>query len=101
MLPYGLRSAAALFDLTAKGLKHIYTKRAAAPTTLYYLDDIITIEGTKDRCQKSLDVILDTCQKCGFQVQANKTEGPARTITYLGIEIDTIKKQLGYQKKMS
>ena len=93
-LPYGLRSAAALFDLTAEGLKNIYVHNGAAPTSLYYLDDIITICPTKEDCQKSLNIILDTCTKCGFQVQAAKTVGPSQKITYLGIEIDSKTKQI-------
>ena len=93
-LPYGLRSAAALFDLTAKGLKEIYLKNGALPTTLYYLDDIVTIASTKEQCQNSLDIILATCRNCGFEVQAKKTEGPSKVITYLGLEIDTVKRQV-------
>ena len=98
-LPYGLRSAAALFDLTAKGLRTIYVKNGAAPTTLYYLDDILTISSSKKECQESLDIILDTCKKCGFEVQPSKTEGPSQKLTFLGIEIDTITKEIRLPKE--
>ena len=93
-LPYGLRPAAFWFDLTANMLRYIYVKHGAANTTLYYLDDVITITNDRDSCQDSLDKITEVCEKAGFTISSKKTVGPSRIITFLGIEIDTIKKQL-------
>ena len=98
-LPYGLRSAAALFDLTAKGLREIYVKNGAVATSLYYLDDIITIADSKEKCQQSLNVILETCKNCGFQVQESKTQGPTQCNTFLGIEIDAKTKEIRLPKE--
>ena len=98
-LPYGLRSAAALFDLTAKGLREIYVKNGAVATSLYYLDDIITITDSKEKCQESLNVILETCKMCGFQVQESKTHRPTQCITFLGIEIDAKTKEIRLPKE--
>ena len=42
-LPYGLHPGAYWIDMTAKCLKIMYVKNGAAQSTLYYLDDLITI----------------------------------------------------------
>ena len=101
-LPYGLRPAAYWFDLTANCLKKMYVQNGAAESTLYYLDDIITITGNKSSCQSSLSIILETCEKAGFKISTSKTVGPARVITFLGIQIDTVNQVLSMsQEKMS
>ena len=98
-LPYGLRPAAYWFDLVAKGLKYMYVKNGAAQSTLYYLDDIITITNSQPSCQSSLNTILDTCSNAGFKISTKKTVGPARVITFLGIQIDTEKKVLSMSQE--
>ena len=72
----------------------MYVNAGAEESTLYYIDEIITVSSSREKCQKSLDTIVQVVQAAGFEVQQRKTIGPARVIEYLGIEIDTCKKQL-------
>ena len=50
-------------------------------------------------CGENLRVALETCEELGFQVAAEKTEGPATTITLLGIEIDSKRLELRLPQK--
>ena len=90
----GLRSSAKLFTELAHALRYLYVKEGAAESTLYYLDDIVTVQGSKEDCERSLNVILRVVQEAGFEVQMKKTVGPSRVLEYLGIVIDTCKKEL-------
>ena len=92
--PYGLRSAAALFSEAGSALRYIYVKNGASKNSIFYLDDILVIDTSKESCQESLNIVLETCSRAGFEVQDKKTQGPTKILTFLGIEIDTILKQI-------
>ena len=77
-----------------QALVFIMKERGASQDTLFYLDDVLSVHESEIECQKSLEVILDTCEKAGFEVQPSKTVGPCKVIEFLGIVIDTIKSQL-------
>ena len=79
----GLRSSAKIFDLIASALRMISINRGASSLTIHYLDDILTLSNSKLGCEQSLNIIIDTAEKCGFKVKASKTVGPVRTIELL------------------
>ena len=98
-LPFGLRSSAKKFSEIAHGLMYICQKRGAEKSSLYYLDDAITISGTEESCRKSIETMCETAKLCGFKVNEQKTIGPDRIIEYLGIEINSVTKQLRITEK--
>ena len=91
--PYGLRSASRLFTEVATALRYIYINQGASTSTIFYIDDILVIDSSREKCEKSLKIVLDTCQKAGFAVQHKKTQGPSKVMTFLGLQIDTIQNQ--------
>ena len=93
-LPLGLRSSAKLFNDYAEALKFIYINNGASKDSIFYLDDILTLGHTKQNCQKSLDVIIECAKNCGFGIRHEKTVGPVRSIEFLGITIDSVRKEL-------
>ena len=42
-------------------------------------------------CQQNLDLLRQTCDLLGVPLKLEKVEGPATTMIFLGIEVDTIK----------
>ena len=46
------------------------------------------------RCDQYLSVALHSCEELGFLVALEKIEGPATSLTFLGIVIDTLSLQL-------
>ena len=93
-LPFGLRSAPKIFSAVADALAWILQKKGVAHQ-LHYLDDFLLV-GPPDTsvCAQALQCTLDTCQELGVPVAAHKTEGPSCQLTFLGIQIDTIKMEL-------
>ena len=89
VLPFGLRSAPIIFSAVAdalqwiiqsKGVKHLY----------HYLDDFITLGNPgSQECASNLHRIKQCCQETGVPLQEEKIEGPATSLTFLGIELDT------------
>ena len=94
MLPFGLQSAPKLFIAVAdavewcvvqQGVRHIY----------HYLDDFVVLgaPGTEE-CTAYLTILQRVCQELGVPLAPEKQDGPAEVLTFLGIEIDTIRQEL-------
>ena len=93
-LPFGLRSAPKLFSALVDGMMWILHSKGV-DSALHYLDDFLIL-GPPDcqSCQAALDSTLATCESLGFPVAPEKTEGPSTVLTFLGIELDTVRGQL-------
>lgn len=88
-LPFGLRSAPKIFNALADALEWIMRKQGVR-CSLHYLDDFIVFGRAEiSECQRALDKALHTCQSLGVPIAGHKTEGPATTLTFLGIELDS------------
>ena len=94
VLSFGLSSSPKLFDEQAKAIDFMCKSRGATQDLVRYLDDILGITGCRDSCQKSLDIVVETCTKSGFPIQHEKTVGPTQCIEFLGIIIDVVKREL-------
>ena len=57
---------------------------------MHYLDDYLLL-GPPDSpiYQRAWETTLTCCQKLGVPVAGHKTEGPSRSLVFLGIELDT------------
>ena len=51
-----------------------------------------------DECASNARIMLHTCNIAGAPVEEEKSEGPATTIPFLGIEIDSIAMELRLPK---
>ena len=88
-LPFGLRSAPKLFNILADLLSWILEQKGVSPL-LHYLDDFLIISAPKSSaCFNNLQVILAICSHLGIPLAVEKIEGPAETLTFLGITVDT------------
>ena len=64
-----------------KGIVHLF----------HYIDDFITVGAPESsECADNAALMHDTCVMLGLPVEAEKDEGPATSITFLGIEIDSV-----------
>ena len=61
-----------------------------AADLIHYLDDFL-LAGPPGQptCSESTETMLRVCERLGIPVALDKLEGPATTITFLGITIDT------------
>ena len=90
MLPFGLRSAPKIFNSVADALEWCCHRRGVAEID-HYLDDFVTLGPPgSTRCQENLDCIQTTCSHLNVPLAEHKVEGPATSLVFLGIEIDTM-----------
>ena len=56
----------------------------------HYLDDFVTTgpPGGQE-CEKNAEMMHDLCGQLGMPVEPDKDEGPATSITFLGLELDS------------
>ena len=100
-LPFGLRSAPKIFSAIADALLWIMLQRGVKKA-IHYLDDFLIIGASFTDCHNQLEHALSTCDDLGVPVSLSKLEGPATTLTFLGINIDTIQGELSLpQEKLT
>ena len=93
-LPFGLRSAPKIFSAVADVLLWVMAQRGVVEG-IHYLDDFLFAgRANSDACAHALSCALNTCRILGVPVAAEKIEGPASCVSYLGILIDTSKGEL-------
>ena len=94
MLLFGLRSAPKIINALADALEWIIGKEGV-DHIFHYLDDFAVVglpnSGT---CQRCLDILTNTYAELGVPLAPEKQEGPSTTLTFLGIEIDTVRQEL-------
>ena len=94
MLPFGLCSALKIFNAVADALEW-YLHQRGVEQVHHYLDDFIVIgPQSSDQCQKSLSLVDEVCSTLYVPLAAQKHEGPATCLTFLGIEINLMKSTL-------
>ena len=93
-LPFGLRSAPKLFNILADLLSWIAEQRGVS-LSLHYLDDFLTMgPASSTTCQKNLATFQHVCQELGIPLAVEKIEGPATSLTFLGIILDTSRMEI-------
>lgn len=88
-LPFGLRSAPFLFATFTNAVKQA-TWQALNIQTEVYIDDWFIANRRLDSLKADIIRFSDFLSALGISIQHEKTEGPARCVTYLGLAIDTI-----------
>lgn len=93
-LPFGLRSAPIIFTAVADALQWAMEERGVTFAE-HYIDDFITVGAPgSDECTRNVQLMLQTCESAGVPVEESKSEGPASSLTFLGIEIDSVAMEL-------
>ena len=88
---FGLRSAPCTFNRFAEGWHWILQHNHGVRLLLHYLDDFLTA-GAPDsvECFKNLEAIKASASSLRIPLASEKVEGPSTTLTFLGIELDTL-----------
>ena len=90
-LPFGLRSAPYLFNRLSSALHWILQHNYGVEYLLHYLDDFFTAGlANSDECEQNLNFMLMLCRKLNVPIKPSKVEGPATSLTFLGIHLNTI-----------
>ncbi len=85
-----LRSAPKLYNAVADALLWILGNSDGVEG-LHYLDDFLLFgDPNSEQCEWALRSVLARCNIPGVPVAPRKTEGPSATLTFLGLELDTM-----------
>ena len=88
------RSSPWLFNQMADAVEWILLVKFGIQHVIHYLDDFLILASTRDKGQEILDTTLATLQRLGIEWAPEKVQGPAKILTFLGIEIDSHSKVL-------
>ena len=89
-LPFGLSVSCALFEKFSTFLEWHIKQNIESNQLIHYLDDFCGCSNDLDKAKNSLTKTLSCFNALGVPVSEEKVEGPATTIKFLGLEVDTI-----------
>ena len=62
---------------------------------IHYLDDFFFCSPSDSTaCAEALQIAVPLCTELGLPTAPHKREGPSTTISFLGIEIDSVKQEV-------
>ena len=88
-LPFGSRSSPYIFNEFAIVLAWLLVTVVGISFLINYLDDFLLVHFSKALLDQDMKAMLRFCKDLGVPINADKIWGPAYTLTYLGIEIDS------------
>ncbi|VDI34321.1 Hypothetical predicted protein [Mytilus galloprovincialis] len=90
-LPLGLSSSCQLFERFSTFLHCVVQSKSGLDTLDHYLDDFIFAgHESNNNCELLMDTFMKVCKDLCVPLADNKTVGPTTTLTFLGLEIDTL-----------
>ena len=92
-LPFGAAASCKIFQAFSDALAHIMRFRTEHEN-VNYLDDFLFLAELFKLCHWQVELFLQTCKEIGFPVSLDKTEGPTKFITFLGLLIDLQNKRV-------
>ena len=81
-----------IFHHLTQAACHMMAKKGY--TVLAYLDDFLIIEPTQLRCRAAFNVLVTLLGSLGFTINWTKVVYPAQCLTFLRVEIDSVKCEL-------
>ena len=95
-LPFGLRSAPYLFNQFSTALHWILQHKYDVQHLLHYLDDFFTAgPAASPKCAQHLQSMVALCDKINAPIKMSKVEGPTTSLTFLGIQLNSISMEAG------
>ena len=93
-LAFGLRSACRIFNNFADILAWILKFWGFILFLIHYLDDFFLVAPpNSNECSNKLSTCKAICAELGVPLAEEKTLGPSTVITFLGIELDSVKSE--------
>ena len=89
-LPMGLKSSCKIFETFSSALEVIARKRLNIAHIVHLLDDFMIFARSTSQCRQLMSSFLAMCRDLGIPMSKEKTFMPATTMTFLGIELDSI-----------
>jgi hypothetical protein len=85
-LPFGATRSCKIFQTLTDAIVRMLAKKNI--TTIGYIDDFLLICDNLEHGTQSLNTIVELVEGLGFTVNWQKVAGPARIVTFLGVEVN-------------
>ena len=89
-MPMGCSSSCLTFETFSTAVEWIARNKLKIDYILHILDDYLLVAPTEQLCQQQLDLFLSLCSYLGIPIAPDKTCGPSTTMSFAGIELDSI-----------
>ena len=90
-LPMGCSQSCQIFERFSSAIQWVLLNKFNIKYTVKVLDDFLFISDSQANCRKALLTFDQVCQYIGVPLAPHKTVGPVTSLTFLGIELDTVK----------
>ena len=90
----GASSSCLSFQRFANSLLYILNNHYKITRVVNVLDDFLLIGDSQKSCQLALDSFISLAKLINLPLAPRKTVGPTQCLTFLGIQIDTAKREL-------
>ena len=91
-LPFGASKSVFIFNHITQSVVRMAQKRGIS--VVCYLDDFLVAGDSLKQCKESYDLMLSLLQNLGFTINWNKVVQPTQSLTFLGINIDSVSQTL-------
>ena len=91
-LPFGSRKSPSIFNRITQAVVRAMNSRGY--DTLAYLDDFIVTGSDFHSCKAALDALIILLRSLGFQINWAKIQDPSQSVTFLGVNIDSVAGEL-------
>ena len=88
-MPMGCASSCRTFETFSTAIEWIAQHILGISNIIHVLDDFLICESSFDLCKRSLENLLALCEYLGIPIAPEKTIGPMKVISFVGIELDT------------
>ncbi len=97
-LPMGASCSPAFFEKFSTFIEWAVKREAVTDNITHYADDFLIIgsadESDDSSCSHLVSIFEDVCQKLGVPLAKDKSVGPTTKLTYLGLEIDSVRQMI-------
>jgi len=92
-LPFGAKYSPGIFHRLTQAVRRMMERKGYG-NMIVYLDDFLVVAETKELCMKIQNVLIRLLRSLGFAIAWDKVEGPSTTLTFLGVELDSVGNEL-------
>ena len=90
-MPMGCSSSSCLpFETFSTAVEWVAHNKLKIDYILHLLDDYLLVAPSMQLCQQQLELFLSLCTYLGIPIAPEKTCGPATSMSFAGIELDSI-----------
>ena len=89
-MPMGCSSSCKTFEIFSSAVEWVAPEKLHIDHILHLLDDFLIVSPSHDLCKQQLDLFLMLCHYLGIPMAPEKTIGPSSTISFAGIELDSV-----------